>query len=348
MDKDLKNKTLNEIEQIVEGHKQPKYLGKYIFSFIHQKGAADIDSITTLSKALRQQLKEDGYFVSNLKIAKKAADTDGTVKYLFELADGSSIESVLLFDDERATLCASTQVGCAMACLFCATGKMGFSRNLSAAEIADQINAVEKDAGERIDNVVFMGMGEPLLNYENVLRAVRILNDAAGKNIGARKMTISTCGIAEGIERLAGEGLQVRLAVSLNAADDKLRSSLMGISRKYPLSRLMRALVNYQRKTGRRVTFEYVMIKDVNDRIEDAKRLIFIIRNIKCNVNLIQLNPHTSTDLKPSNKEQVKKFAQILKDSGIETVIRLSKGTHIQAACGQLKGEELRVKGEGG
>ena len=339
MDKDLKDKTLNEIGQIIEGYQQPKYLGKYIFSFIHQKGAPDIDSITTLSKSFRQQLREDGFFISQLKIAKKMTDTDGTIKYLFELADGLTIESVLLFDDDRRTLCASTQVGCAIGCLFCATGKMGFRRNLSAGEITDQVNTVEKDTAARIDNVVFMGMGEPMLNYNNVLRAVRILNNPAGKNIGIRKMTISTCGIPEGIEKLAGEGLQIRLAVSLNAADDKLRSRLMGISRKYPLVRLFKALKNYQRKTGRRVTFEYVLIKDVNDSTDDAKKLIPLIRGVKCNVNLIQLNPHSATDLKPSTKDQVRRFAQVLKNSGVETVIRQSKGTHIQAACGQLKSE---------
>ena len=340
MEKDLKNKTLREIEQITEEHHQPKYLAKYIFSFIHQQGAPDIDSITPLSKSFRQQLRDDGFFISQLKVAKKLTDTDGTIKYLFELSDGLTIESVLLLDDDRRTLCASTQVGCAIGCLFCATGKMGFRRNLWAGEIADQVITAEKDAAARIDNVVFMGMGEPLLNYDNVLRAVRILNDPSGKNIGIRKMTISTCGIPEGIEKLAGEGLQVRLAVSLNAADDRLRSELMGISRKYPLVRLFKALKNYQRKTGRRVTFEYVLIKDVNDGIDNAKKLISLIRGVKCNVNLIQLNPHSATDLKPSIKNQVRRFSEVLKNAGVETVIRQSKGTHIQAACGQLKSEQ--------
>ena len=186
MDKDLKNKTLSELEEFIEQTGQKKYLAGYIFSFIHTKNAADVDSITTLSKAFRQQLKDDGFYVSQIKIIRKLTDPDGTIKYLFELPDGLAVESVLLFDDERATLCASTQVGCAMDCGFCATGKIKFKRNLTAAEIADQVNVIEKDNGKRISNVVFMGMGEPLANYENTLRAVRILNDPAGKEIGIR------------------------------------------------------------------------------------------------------------------------------------------------------------------
>ena len=279
MDNDLKNKTLAELEKLIEGFGQKKYIASYIFSFIHKKNAADIDSLTTLSKDFRQKLKIEGYYISQIYIARKLTDTDATKKYLFKLPDGLVVESVLLFDDERATVCASTQVGCAMCCDFCATGKIKFKRNLSAAEIADQINVIENDSGKRIANVVFMGMGEPLANYENTLRAVRILNSKAGKNIGLRRLTISTCGIADKIKKLADENIRPRLAVSLNAADDKLRSRLMPINKKFPLRTLINALWLYQDKTGERITFEYVLINGVNDSDDDARGSLHLCEN---------------------------------------------------------------------
>jgi 23S rRNA (adenine2503-C2)-methyltransferase len=343
MDKDLKNKTLSELEEFIEQTGQKKYLAGYIFSFIHTKNAADVDSITTLSKAFRQQLKDDGFYVSQIKIIRKLTDPDGTIKYLFELPDGLAVESVLLFDDERATLCASTQVGCAMDCGFCATGKIKFKRNLTAAEIADQVNVIEKDNGKRISNVVFMGMGEPLANYENTLRAVRILNDPAGKEIGIRHLTISTCGLADKIKKLADEDIKPRLAISLNASDNAIRGKIMPVNKRYPLPVLLNAVGAYHLKTHQRVTFEYVLIKGVNDSDADAKNLVKLISKFLCNVNLIEFNPHPGCNFSPSSKQRINRFAQILSTfggTGVETVIRFKRGTHIKAACGQL-GSEL-------
>lgn len=343
--KDLKNCLQEEILQIVSKMGGQKYLASYIFSFIHTKNAADIDSITTLSKDFRQKLKIEGYYISQIKIVRKLTDPDGTIKYLFELPDGLAVESVLLFDDERATLCASTQVGCAMCCDFCATGKIKYKRNLTAAEIVDQVNLIEKDNDKRISNVVFMGMGEPLANYENTLRAVRILNSKAGKNIGIRHLTISTAGIADKIKRLADETIRPRLAVSLNAADSNLRGRLMPVNKKFPLRILINALRMYQDKTGERVTFEYVLIKGVNDNDNDAKNLIALVRNFLCNVNLIELNSYPGCKFEPSPRQRIQGFAKILKQSGVETVIRFKRGTHIKAACGQL-GSDLKVKND--
>ena len=342
-DKNLKNKTLSGLEQVVERSGQKKFLAGYIFSFIHSKNAADIDSITPLSKAFRQKLKDDGFYISQIKIVRKLTDPDGTIKYLFELPDGLAIESVLLTDDDRTTLCASTQVGCAMDCEFCATGKIQFARNLSAAEISDQVNAIEKGRKTKISNVVFMGMGEPLANYQNTLRAVRILNDPAGKNIGIRHITISTCGLADKIKMLADEDIRPRLSISLNAADNVLRSKLMPINKKYPLRILLNAVQAYQHKTRQRVTFEYVLIKGVNDSDEDAKKLVSLVRNIMCNINLIELNLYPNCEFKPASKQRISRFARILQQAGIETVIRFKRGTHIKAACGQL-GSDWRIR----
>jgi len=247
-----------------------------------------------------------------------------------------------------------------MGCVFCATGRLGLARNLTAGEIVDQVNIVNQDirtsghqadktksfpdnlitcypdAPNRISNVVFMGMGEPLANYDAVLDAVRILNNSAGRHIGIRHLTMSTCGLVEGIERLADEGIQPRLAISLNAPTDAIRQKLMPITKKYPLNRLFAAIERYQRTTRNRVTFEYCLIKGVNDTVLHAQMLVKRLRGVMCNVNLIEYNPHKGCDLKPSGSQAIKRFAGVLKDSGIETTIRLKMGQTINAACGQL------------
>ncbi|MGA2070326.1 MAG: 23S rRNA (adenine(2503)-C(2))-methyltransferase RlmN [Sedimentisphaerales bacterium] len=371
MEKDLKSKTVAQLERLITGLGQPKYIAGYIFSAIQSRGVTDISAITTLSKFLRAKLVEGGYCISQLKVADKLTDPDGTVKYVFGLSDGGRIESVLLFDDDRRTLCVSTQVGCAMGCVFCATGWLGFARNLSAGEIVDQVNVIadcrlpianlfpidnrkseienqKQQKAERITNVVFMGMGEPLANYDAVLDAVRILNNSAGRHIGIRHLTISTCGLVEAIERLAGEDIQPRLAVSLNAPTDAIRAKLMPIAKKYPLDRLFAAIGRYQRTTRNRVTFEYCLIKGVNDTVLHARILVKRLRGIMCNVNLIEYNPPASPDsrarrgghegcnLKPGGRQAIERFAGVLKDAGIETTIRLKMGQTINAACGQL------------
>ena len=336
MTKDLKDKTVGEIERIALELGQKKYLAGYVFTFIHTKDARTIADITPLSKAFRATLSERGYFISQLKTVETLTDADGSRKYLFELGDGERVEAVLLCDGQRRTLCVSTQVGCAMRCAFCATGRVKLRRSLTAGEIVEEVNRAEADAG-KINNLVYMGMGEPFDNYDAVLRSVRILNDKSGKNIGIRHITVSTCGIAPAITKLAGEELRPRLAVSLNAPDDTLRSRLMPINRTYSLAKLFAAIRLYQDKTGQRVTFEYVLIDGMNDSEGHAKALIRRLRGIACNVNLIEHNPYPGCALVGSGRERIAQFATILKAAGFETVTRFKLGRRIKAACGQLQ-----------
>ena len=335
MSMDLKDKTLGELERIVADMGGKKYLGAYIFQFIHLENAVEISQITPLSKAFRGRLIERGYHISNLAVADKLTGKDGAVKYLFELGDDNRIETVLLPDGGRRTLCVSTQVGCTMDCRFCATAKIPFERNLTTGEIVDQVNAVQKDTG-RISNVVYMGMGEPLVNYDAVVKSLEILNHSKGNNIGIRHMTVSTCGIVPAIRKLAGEDLHPRLAVSLNAPTDGLRTKLMPINAKYPIADLLKAVRFYQAKTRQRVTFEYVMIKELNDSTSQAALLVKLLKGLACNVNLIEHNPHGRCKYAGSGGPRIGTFASALRDAGIETVVRFKMGRGIGAACGQL------------
>jgi 23S rRNA (adenine2503-C2)-methyltransferase len=335
MSTDLKDKTPGELEQIVESLGGKKYLAGYIFNFIHAKDAEDISEITPLSKAFREQLAEQGYYISRLSILNKLTDKDGTTKYAFTLGDGCRIETVVLLDDKRRTLCVSTQVGCTMDCVFCATGKLEFRRNLTAGEIVDQVNTVQKDAG-RISNVVYMGMGEPLANYAAVVKSLEILNHPKGKNIGIRHITVSTCGLAPQIRRLASEDVRPRLAISLNAPTDDLRTKLMPINDRYPIAELLKSVRFYQGKTHQRVTFEYVLIKDLNDSTIHAKMLVKLLTGLSCNVNLIEHNPFPACKYAGSGSVRIREFATALDDSGVETTVRFRMGRNIKAACGQL------------
>jgi len=340
MMQDLKNKTFEEIEQLVARLGQKKFLAAYIFSFVHRHAIADISDITPLSKACRTQLTEQGYYISLLKRIRVLNDADGTAKYLFELPDGNRIEAVLLSEARRKTVCISTQAGCQMNCTFCATAKLGFRGNLTAAEIVDQVYAIERD-NHKISNVVYMGMGEPLQNYDAAIRSIRILNHPHGINIGTRHITLSTCGIPPAIEKLAAEDIHPRLAVSLNASTDTLRKKLMPVNHKYPLSSIIKAVRSYQLKTGRRVTFEYVLIKGLNDKADDALTLVKLVKNLKCNVNLIEYNRHKGCEFAASSKDVIKRFAHILEQAGLETTVRFRKGRKINAGCGQLGGAGL-------
>jgi 23S rRNA (adenine2503-C2)-methyltransferase len=336
MNKDLKDKTLDELEKVVVDLGQKKYLAGYLFKFIHVQNGREIAALSTLSKAFRTQLVKQGYFISQLRVVDTLTDPDGSAKYLFELADGERIESVLLPEEDRNTLCVSTQVGCPMGCAFCATGRIQFRRNLTAGEIVDQVNMVEEQAG-RITNLVYMGMGEPLLNYDAVLKSLRILNHSAGKNIGIRHITISTSGIVPGIRQLAEEELRPRLAISLSAPTDALRSKLMPVTDKYPIAELLEAVRAYQAKTGQRVTFEYVLIDKVNDSVTQAHLLVKLLRGLMYNVNLIEHNPFSGCKFTGSSRQRIQRFAATLKDAGVETTIRFRMGRRIQAACGQLQ-----------
>ena len=345
MEKDLKNLTLPEVEHLTAEFKQKPFLARYIFTFIHQKNCAVLAQITPLSKSFRTSLQEAGYFISSLKTIQTFQDPDGTVKFVFELPDGCRIEAVRLLDDERNTFCISTQVGCRMGCLFCATGRLKYQRNLTAAEIASQVYEMQSICG-KAQNLVYMGMGEPLDNYEHTMRSVELLNHADGQNIGIRRITLSTCGLPDKILQLADESLHPRLAVSLHGPDDATRNKVMKIAHKFSIKDLFTALREYQQKTKRRITFEYCMIRDINDSPQQARQLTKLLDGLKCNVNLIEFNPFAGCDFEPSIPAAIKHFAGILERAGIETVIRFKRGQSIHAACGQL-GADWLSQGEG-
>jgi len=344
MDKDLKGKTLSELQKIAEKLGGKSYLAKYIFSFLHVHNINDIDLITPLPKEFRTRLSDGGFFISQLKIIEKLTDPDGTIKYLFETADGHKIESVLLEETNRKTICLSTQIGCRLGCKFCATGYLKFQRNLTAGEIVEQVIKISADSSCKINNLVYMGMGEPLDNYENTLKAVRILADQSGKKIGVRRQTISTVGLPEEIRKLADEDIYPRLAVSLNAADDNLRKQIVPSANKYPLPQLINAMKYYQQKTDRRITIEYCMMDNINDSPDCVRGLLRLLKGLKASVNLIEYNPHLGADFKPSPKERIKSFKDTLMQSGIETIIRYRRGRSIKAACGQLGADRIQRK----
>jgi len=335
MEKDLKNKSCSELRGIAASYQQKPFCAHYLFTFIHQKDAESIEAITPLPKAFRQQLNDEGFGISSIELLEQHKDPDGTVKFVFGLDDSARIESVRLKDGNRNTLCISTQAGCRMGCKFCATGQLRFQRDLTAAEIVDQVYKAETICG-RIDNLVYMGMGEPLDNFDNVMRSVEILNDKNGRNIGIRHITISTCGLPKEIAKLGTLEIRPRLAISLHAPDDAIRSKLMRIGQKYPLADIIAALKGYQKLTGKRITIEYCMIDGVNDRIEHARSLIKRLRPLKVNVNLIELNPFPGCRYSASSPDQIREFAKTLSDAGIETIIRCKRGRSIKAACGQL------------
>ena len=335
MEKDLKSLLIKDLQEIIVACGGKKFHAGYVFDFIHQKDAEDFEQITPIAKSLRERLAEEGWVIGSLKLVESYKDDDGTAKYVFETFDGYHIETVLLSDDGRHTLCISSQVGCRMGCGFCATAKLGFRRNLSASEILDQVYKVWQEAG-KINNVVYMGMGEPFDNYENVINSARILNHPRGRNIGARHITISTCGIPERIHDFTSVDEQFRLAVSLHSAVDQERSRIMPVNKKYPVKKVVAAARTYNHVTQRRVTFEYCMIKDLNDSVHDAVELSRLLKGIKCNINLIEYNEHPGSDLEASSHKTILEFQKSLTDKGFETHTRFKRGKNIKAACGQL------------
>jgi 23S rRNA (adenine2503-C2)-methyltransferase len=337
----LKGLWIEELEEFLHKLGERKYKSKQLAKWIYNKGASDFGQMTDLSKELRRKLSETSY-IGRLKLVKKQfSRIDRTEKFLFELFGGKKIETVLMREKDRVTVCISTQVGCALSCIFCATGRMGFERNLSAGEIVDQIIAVKEhlQEEEKITNIVIMGMGEPLLNYENTVKAVRIIQSELGLSLSAKRITLSTAGITPRIYELAEENLKVKLALSLNAPDNELRKELMPITKKYPLSRVLEALKYYARINDTRITFEYILIKDVNDSEEQAKELAKLVRGIPCKINLIPFNPIKNCPFKKPDEETLQKFRDMLYPRAPAVTLRKSKGEDIQAACGQLKGD---------
>lgn len=334
----LSGLTQKEIEEITDKLKASKFRARQIHNWIYLKSVSSIDEMTDLSVKFREELKAIAK-VSDTKIKIKQESSDGTLKYLLEYPDGECVETVLMRFDNRANLtaCVSSQVGCAVNCSFCATGKRGFIRNLTYKEIIEQVLTIQRDTGLKVTNVVFMGQGEPLLNLDNVLKAMEILNEDF--QIGARRLTVSTSGIIPQINKLAGLDMQSTLAISLHAPNHEIRKKLMQIENKYNMDDLKRALKNYVDKTGRRITIEYLLIKDLNDTIDAAKELAYYLHDIKCNINLIPYNPTAKNDYQRPSNNSIMKFKYLLEHSGKKVTVRLERGADIDAACGQLRGK---------
>jgi 23S rRNA (adenine2503-C2)-methyltransferase len=332
----------DEIESFCLSVGQPVFRAKQIWDWLYVKRVSSSDEMQNLPAPFRAQLAEKFSFQCLEKIEISGAPGE-TQKLLFKLADGELIETVVIPAPRRQTntVCVSSQVGCRFGCAFCASGQKGIIRNLTAGEIVGEVMEVTKLLGGRPDNVVFMGIGEPFDNYDEVLKAVRILNHPDGLCIGARRITISTCGVVSGIQRLADEGLQVELSVSLHAPENELRSRLMPVNETWPLDELILACADYTAKTNRIITFEYTLIKDLNDSAEQARQLVKLLRKFSCRVNLIPLSPVEEFDGERPDSETMKEFFQTLENAGINTTLRDSKGSALKAACGQLRARRL-------
>ncbi len=327
--------TLAEMELLIESIGQPKYRAAQLFNWIYKRGIISFHEMTNFAKPLRQQFDEIAE-IGHVSIEKQVASSDDqTQKFLFKLKDDLFIESVFMAERKRRTVCLSSQVGCALNCSFCATGKMGFQRNLSAGEIIDQLLAIQRILKVEVTNIVIMGMGEPFLNYDELIKACEIISHDKGAAIGKRKITISTSGIVPGIKRFADEGQRYKLAISLNIADNEARSQLMPINRKYPLNELINAAKYYAALSRHRITFEYVMIAGVNDRLEDALKLAKLVKDLRCKINII---PYNSIDEghRPPSEENINSFIQPFLNMNVVISVRRSKGVDIGAACGQL------------
>ncbi|MBI2454795.1 MAG: 23S rRNA (adenine(2503)-C(2))-methyltransferase RlmN [candidate division NC10 bacterium] len=335
---DLVGLLRSEVETLMGELDQPAYRGRQLFHWVQARRTRDTDSMTSLPRELRAVLAER-VRVSRPEVSRLQRSHDGTRKYLFRLDDGEEIESVLIPDDGRLTACISTQAGCPLACRFCLTGLMGLRRNLGAAEIVGQILALQVglEQGERISNIVLMGMGEPLLNLPQVERALRILSDEQGANFSPRRITLSTAGHVPGIQKLAASDLGVNLAVSLSATTDAVRDEIMPINRRWPIADLLAACRAYPLPNRRRLTFEYVMLDGVNDSPGDARRLVGLLHGIRCKINVIPFNTAPDLPDRASPRERVEAFQRILQDAGLTATIRESRGRDISAACGMLR-----------
>ena len=339
---DLKGRSLPELEEIVLSWGEQRYRARQLMLWLYHKRAGSFEQMTDLSKAFRSTLDDLAYISSLSILAKEESQLDGTTKYLFELGDGERVESVLMFDSGRVTCCVSTQIGCAQGCAFCATGASGFVRNLIASEIVNQIMAIETDIGgvdgvKSVTNVVLMGMGEPFANYDESIKAARLMNASEGLMIAARKITFSTSGLVPQIRQFTLEGMQMGLAVSLNATTDEMRSRLMPVNRVYPISEVLSACKEWALAINRWLTVEYVLIRDVNDTLTDANRLCKLLHGIPSKVNLIAYNPVDGLPFRRSQPDRIEGFRQRLADAHFVTPIRASRGADISAACGQLK-----------
>jgi len=328
---------LEELGKVLEDWGQPRFRAGQIFSWIYKKRVADFDAMSDLPQELRRLLK-DNFRLFVLNPVKALKSRDGTEKFVFGLDDGNFIETVSIPAQKRVTVCLSTQVGCKFGCFFCASGVMGFKRNLTSAEIIGQVVYLNNDSADKnITHLVFMGIGEPLDNYDNVMKAIRIINSPQGLNIGARRITVSTCGIIPAIKKLAGEGLQIELSVSLHAPDDKTRTALMPANKAYSLKDLIVACREYIERTNRQITFEYILVKGVNSDLPKAVKLSTILKGLNCKVNLIPSNYVPDRKIEPPARKEILLFRDSLLRQGINVTLRRPRGDDINAACGQLR-----------
>jgi len=339
----LLESTPDEIVALVEAWGEPPYRGRQLASWVYQRGVADFAAMTDLPRGLRARLQEEAV-VAAPEVAGRLASRDGSQKLVLRLADGRSVHAVLMPDDDRLTLCVSTQVGCGFGCAFCYTGTIGLVRNLTAGEIVGQAFVARRQAGEqRLTHVVFMGMGEPLANYAATVKALRILTASDGFGFSPRRITVSTVGLVQGIERLAREDLRVNLAISLHAATDEVRSRLMPVNRGWGLDELLAACRRFPLPVRQRMTFEYVLLDGINDGHDDARALARRLRGIRAKVNLIPFNAWEGSGFRRPPAGRIAAFQRVLLDAGLTATVRWSKGEDVGAACGQLQTAERRI-----
>jgi len=336
--------TLEELGEYIESIGEKKFHAKQIFKWIHRVHVDSFDDMTDISKSLREKLKENAYILNLEVLQVQVSKKDDTHKFLIKLSDDNAIESVFMRYNHGNTLCVSTQVGCKMGCKFCASTKNGWTRHLLASEIEGQIIAVENYMNEKISNVVYMGIGEPLDNYDNMVKSVKLINCAEGLGIGARHISISTSGLVDNIKRLADEKLQATLSISLHAVTDEKRKEIMPVANKYSIKELLDACKYYIMVTGRRISFEFALIAGVNDDEETARALAKLLRGMIAHVNLIPVNEIVNGKFKKSKQEDVDRFMNILNSSGIVATVRRELGSDIDAACGQLRQKHLESK----
>jgi len=336
MRKHLRSMTEPELSRLLKEMGQPAFRAKQVYTWLH-KGVRSCEEMTNLPKALRDALDEQYPLVPPEVVRKQESQKDGTIKYLWKLSDGNCVETVLMRYHYGNTVCISTEVGCRMGCAFCASTLGGLVRKLEPYEMLDQVLFTQVDSGLSISHIVLMGIGEPLDNYENVMRFLELVNSQNGMNISMRHISLSTCGLVPGIERLAEEKLQLTLSVSLHAPTDEIRNTIMPVNKAYPTEELLAACRRYYEKTGRRISFEYAMINGVNDTPEAAKTLLRRLKGLPAHMNLIPLNHVEESPLKPSSRQAVQQFQQILEQGGIPATVRRTLGGDIDASCGQLR-----------
>ncbi len=341
---DIKSMDIPEIKEYLKSIGEPAYRGEQIFNWLHQ-GVKSFDDMTNIPKSLRERLEADCY-IAGVEIEQRlVSKIDGTVKYLYRLSDGEYIESVFMQYKHGYTVCISTQVGCRMGCSFCASGLNGLSRNLTASEMLSQVITAGLDNNVRISNVVMMGMGEPLDNFENSVKFLQLVSHEKGLNIGLRHISLSTSGVVTGIYKLAELGLPITLSVSLHAPNDNIRSSMMRVNNSWNIDKLLKACRDYQAVTGRRISFEYAMISGVNDSKECADELVKRLKGIMSHINLIPANPVKENDFKKADNNTVKKFADYINSKGITATVRRTLGADIEASCGQLRRKNIEKEG---